>query len=101
MDLVMQVASPIHNDSFFALFNESMRECVCSLYPKFDKTDPGLGFYVTAWLALLLFMLIIISVCLYVVYSLQECTKFMQKEVDHITRTVERHRYWLSEPHLH
>lgn len=98
----LHVTAMKHNDTFYALFNKSMGECVCDIYPSITtKSQSSLEFYVTAWLTLFIFMTIVICVNLYVVYALQECTKFIQSEVDVLTKRVKGHRYWLSEAHMH
>lgn len=101
MDIELHVASPTQNDTFFSLFNESMKECFCTIYPNIPRPMKGLEDYVMAWFTLFIFMIIVLGMTLYVIYALQECTKFIQDEVDYLTKKIQRHRHWLEEPHLH
>ena len=96
LQLGLHVAAPKHNDSFFALFGESMRECICTIYPIIPKQVPGLESYVFAWFTLFVFMLLVIVAALYSICALQECTKTIQAEVDRLTKKVNCHRVWLS-----
>ena len=90
MELGLHVAAPQQNDTFFALFNESMRACECTIYPIAPNPMPELELYAIAWMTLLLFLFIVIAAAVFLIYRLQECCSLIQEEADKITSFIRR-----------
>ena len=98
MELGLHIAATKQNDTFYALFNESMRECACTIYPKQPEHIPGVEAYAMAWLTLFLFMLFVVAVALYLIHKLQQCTRFIQEEFERNTEMFIRLHRWFQEP---